>query len=101
MSLQKIQRFSSIKYLNWVKQQPCVVCGDVGRSDDQIVPHHVKGIGNFSGAGLKAGDHVAMPMHAICHAEWHTHPDYMAQWAWLARTASRALVEIAEGRLVL
>ena len=95
----KTPRFASPKYLNWIRELPCVVCGLHGHDNDQIVPHHIKGIGHHSGAGLKAGDHLAMPMHATCHAAWHQNPDYGAQMGWVMQTATKALVEIIEGRL--
>jgi len=98
----KTPRFSSPKYLAWVRELPyCVCCDEPGTDYDPIVPHHVKGVGHLSGGALKAGDQWVMPMKASHHARWHANPDYEAQWEWVARTAARAIVEIAEGRLDL
>ena len=100
-AIPKNPRFASPKYLNWVRELPCVVCGMHGHDNDQIVAHHAIGIGHMRGIGIKTPDSWAVPMHATCHAAWHQHPDYDAQRDWVMRTATRAIVEIAEGRLRL
>ena len=60
------------KYIKWIYTLPCCLCGA------EAEPHHIKGIGHFSGGGLKAPDWLAMPLcrehHAIMHADPH-------QWA--------------------
>ena len=103
MNLQKHPKWENEKYLKWVCTQLCVVCGGPGYEDNQIVPHHIKGIGHLSGIGLKAGDHWAMPMHVLCHNDWHnwttghgqldeeTRLD--CQMEWVARTLAKAVEE--------
>lgn len=96
VSLQKTPRFASPRYLIWIRDQPCANCLAPPPSD----PHHIKGIGKYSGVGLRASDSTAMPLCRTCHSRLHGGVIPMdKQWQWLAQTASRALVEIAEGRL--
>lgn len=96
MMFPKHQRFSSPVYIRWVKEQPCVNCDAPAPSD----PHHVKGVGNFSGGGMTAGDNFAMPLCRKCHTLLHNGViPLIEQWKWLAKTAARAIVEIIEGRL--
>jgi len=101
MNLQKSLRWESKKYRDWICTLDCVICGQPGWEDNQIVPHHIHGIGGFSGMGAKAGDNLTMPMHVRCHNYWHSHPDHEAQWAWLVKTQSQAILAIANGTLKL
>lgn len=92
----KNPRVSNPKYLRWVADQSCVNCGAPGPSD----AHHIKGVGHFSGAGLKAPDSMAMPLCRECHNMLHNgHIPLGEQYEWLAKTSTKALVEIMEGRL--
>ncbi len=98
MNLQKRSHWESENYIKWVCTQNCVVCGEPGHESNQIVPHHIKGIGHLSGAKLKAPDQWAMPMHAICHTQWHgdskINQDLLEQqWEWVARTLAKAVEE--------
>jgi len=98
MNLQKQPRWENKDYIKWVCTQDCVVCGEPGYRNNQIVPHHIKGIGHLSGAGLKAGDNWAMPMHKFCHDGWHgdchINQDILEnQWEWVARTLAKAVEE--------
>lgn len=108
MNLQKQTRWENKDYRDWVCTQDCVVCGEPGHSDNQIVPHHIKGIGHLSGAGLKAGDNWAMPMHVKCHnwfhavvlkygnGIWHVNGIDISvtdQPLWVARTLAKAVEE--------
>ncbi|TDX30777.1 uncharacterized protein DUF968 [Modicisalibacter xianhensis] len=71
---QKDTRFRSQDYLAFVRTLPCCVCG--GKAN---AAHHLKGIWNASGAGLKAPDSLAMPVcdgpgdtcHRRIHSEAH------------------------------
>lgn len=82
-------RWRSRAYLDWVKAQPCVVCGC--SADD---PHHAKGIGNLSGSALTAPDSMAMPVCREHHDEIHQDPTlWPEQWRWVALTLSKALDE--------
>lgn len=85
----KRSRWESRKYLDWVKAQPCCICD--APADD---PHHIKGIGHMSGAGLKAPDWATMPLcrnhHNAMHADWMLWPE---QWEHIARTMGRAIEE--------
>ena len=82
-------RWRSRKYLDWVKTLPCVMCG--APADD---PHHIKGVGGMSGAGLTAPDWAVMPVCRQHHDEIHATPElWPNQWEWIARTLGKALEE--------
>lgn len=82
-------RWRSRSYLSWVKSLPCVLCG--APSDDA---HHIKGVGNLSGAGLTSPDWAAMPACREHHDEIHRDPGlWVYQWEWVARTLGRAIEE--------
>ncbi|HAS36252.1 MAG TPA: hypothetical protein DCS15_07175 [Flavobacteriales bacterium] len=72
-------RYRNKKYLNWISQNEhtCVICGEQGWDDNQIIAHHcisIPGL-NLGGMGTKASDTFAIPMHVICHSDFHTHFD--------------------------
>lgn len=67
LSLHKHPRYIVIKdekYLNWIRQLPCIVCDKKGPSD----PNH---IWNTGGGGGKYQDHLALPFCRPCHTEYH------------------------------
>lgn len=83
----KRKAFRSRRYLDWVKAQDCVMCG--APADD---PHHIKGVGHMSGAGMTAPDSMAMPVCRPCHDEILRTPELWAQqWEWVAKTLDKAL----------
>lgn len=64
-------RWRSETYLAWVRSRPCCVCGAPADS-----AHHMIGMWQVGGMGLKAPDSLAMPVcdgpggcHARIHAE--------------------------------
>ncbi|OCG08883.1 hypothetical protein A9G13_02135 [Gilliamella sp. wkB178] len=61
----KMKRWESTKYLQWVKTQPCVCCGQ--QSDD---PHHIIGYGQGKMGG-KAHDIFTIPLCRKHHNELH------------------------------
>ncbi|MBI6513291.1 DUF968 domain-containing protein, partial [Proteus sp. PR00174] len=67
----KMQRWESHDWLQWVKTQPCCVCGQ--QADD---PHHIIGHG-MGGMGTKAHDLFTIPLCRIHHDELHRDPK---QW---------------------
>lgn len=73
MKFPKLQRWESVKYLQWVKSQPCCVCG--ATSDDA---HHLIGYGQ-SGMGTKAHDLFTIPLCRVHHSELHKDPK---QWEY-------------------
>ncbi len=101
MSLQKQTRWDSKKYRAWICTLPCVICGKDGWEDNQIIPHHIHGIGHLSGGGQKASDNWCMSMHVVCHTLWHLKPDHEAQWEQVARTQAKAILAVANGELAL
>ncbi len=70
MSLLKRKRWQSSKYLEFVRQQPCVCCGLVPAVDGANDAHHVIGRG-FGGMGTKAPDWAVLPLCRPCHTSLH------------------------------
>ncbi|EKT55481.1 DUF968 domain-containing protein [Providencia sneebia] len=68
MKKPKPQRWTNDKYLQWVKSQPCCVCGDV--ADDA---HHIIDYG-LSGMGTKPHDFFVIPLCRVDHSELHRDP---------------------------
>lgn len=80
----------SRKYLVWVKSQPCIECARPGPSD----AHHIRGVGYFGGMGMKAADHLAMPLCRVHHMDLHEGRIPLdRQWRWLVHTLDRAARE--------
>ncbi|HHN8388108.1 DUF968 domain-containing protein [Morganella morganii] len=78
MKIPKYQRWVCPTYLQWVKKQPCCVCGQ--QADD---PHHIIGHG-AGGMGTKAHDIFTIPLCRIHHNELHRDPA-----AWEAKHGSQ------------
>lgn len=55
----------STAYLEFIRAQPCVVCGRI-----PCQPHHVRTHGNH-GVGKKPGDHFCIPLCPTCHRNVH------------------------------
>lgn len=76
------------KHLSFVRQLPCIHCTAPAPSE----AHHIKGIGHFSGAAMKASDFATMPLCRDCHRMIHAEPDQnFMQYEWLARTLLKAI----------
>lgn len=75
--MQKAGRFRSPAYLAWVRTLPCCVCGKPA-----IAAHHLIGMWNLSGMGLKAADTFVMPVcdgpGDTCHRQIHS--DAALRW---------------------
>lgn len=85
----KINPFRSKKYLVWVKQLPCAICG--APADDA---HHIIGIGNMGGTGTKAPDNMSFPLCRWCHGVYHRDSSlWPKQWEYICRTIDLALSE--------
>jgi len=85
----KTKRWTSEKYLAWIRKQPCIICGIPGAE-----PHHLKGAGGMSGTGMKAPDWATMPLCHPCHRMMHEVPAvWPDQWEYIARTLGRAINE--------
>jgi hypothetical protein len=69
--LQKITRWESKKYREWVAKLPC---GNCKAEDDTIVAHHLAHIlaPHCGGTSLKASDYLTMPLCFVCHNKIHT-----------------------------
>ena len=90
--LKKVKRFHNRKYLDWVRTLPCCICGA------EAVPHHVKGVGHYSGAGMKADDLLSMPLCHRHHAEIHDDPGSFNQERAVIETI---LTAVRAGVLIL
>lgn len=60
----KHKRQADVKYLNWLKRLPCLLCG--GESE----PHHIPEVGH-GGKGIKTDDKRAIPLCHKHHMEFH------------------------------
>jgi hypothetical protein len=76
-------------YLNWVKSLDCCYCG--APADDA---HHIIGVGNFSGMGMKAPDYLSVPVCRGCHGNLHGNPElWPSQWENIVRTLHSAFLQ--------
>ena len=64
----KLKRWTSDKYLQWVKSQPCCVCNSIAND-----AHHIIGSG-LSGMGTKPHDFFVIPLCRVDHGELHRDP---------------------------
>lgn len=88
--MKKTKRVESLKYLSWIRQQPCCHCMESGPNH----AHHIIGVGGITGS--KLGDHFAVPLCAECHCELHDtfHETWLKpQVMWLHKTLARAISE--------
>ena len=84
MSYFKDNPVRSRKYLDWVKEQDCIICG--APSDD---PHHIIGMGE-GGTGTKACDLLTMPVCREHHNTIHHRPEFWElQWKYVAKTLQK------------
>ena len=85
----KQAKWRSKKYLDFVRTQPCAICG---RPSDHA--HHIIGIGGMGGMGTKAPDYMTMPLCVAHHTAMHN-SDYpwSDQWEHIARTLGKAIDE--------
>lgn len=91
MSNFKQKAFRSKKYLEFVRLLTCSVCA----TDQNIVAHHLIGIGGMGGMGTKAPDNMTMPLCPECHAMVHrSHLMWPDQWEYIAKTQARFIDEI-------
>ena len=63
----KPKAYRSKKYLEYIRQQPCVICGHV-----DVQAHHVRKMG-AGGTGIKNDDFFALPICKLHHREAHTY----------------------------
>lgn len=81
-------RWANESYLAFVRKLPCSCCGRTPAGD----AHHVIGVGNFSGVGLKAPDSLTMPLCRTCHERVHATPElWQKQWGWMYTTLCMAI----------
>ena len=79
-------RYENKKYLEWVRTQPCVICGHEAWDGNDMIAHHAISIAGLQigGIGTKASDALSMPMHVLCHRkfhdQFHLHKEDQAIW---------------------
>ena len=84
---QKQPRFESKRYRDFVTSLECFCCNKPGPSEC----HHIKGVGGYSGAGMKASDYLSMPLCSACHHKLHICKLPLdMQFVWIAETIDRA-----------
>ena len=66
MELSKHKNHRNLKYLNWLRKQPCVVSGDKAQC-----AHHIR-LGTNGGSSLKPSDYFCIPLLN----EYHTTGSY-------------------------
>lgn len=64
----KHKRWKSEKYLKFIREQPCIICGQ------RAEPHHVR-MNSNAGTGIKPDDTWSLPLCRLHHAELH-HPEF-------------------------
>ena len=95
MALFKKKTYRSKKYLAWIRGEDnvCEMCGATGWEDNPLVAHHAISIPGLQLGmmGGKASDTFCLPLHALCHVEFHSHFDKYKweQQIWLLRTLER------------
>ncbi len=78
------------KYLDWLRTQPCVICGVSATQYLAVDPAHIGTLGK----GIKSSDDEALPIKHDIHVAMHQHgemsviKDNMPDW--LLREALRA-----------
>jgi hypothetical protein len=60
--------YRDLKYLNFIRNKPCVICGR------KAVPHH-ESI-SHRGTGIKASDFETIPLCPECHRKRHNEGKY-------------------------
>jgi hypothetical protein len=64
----KPQTYRDKDYLQFIREQPCVICGTI-----PCQPHHLNQVGTRSGGmALKISDYRTIPLCFLHHAEYHT-----------------------------
>jgi len=91
-------RWRSAAYLGWVRAHPCCVCG----TTRGVIAHHLIGMWQVSGMGLKAADSFAMPVcdgpGDTCHRKIHTSKTLQAlQPVCIEHTIRQAIANGAYG----
>lgn len=89
MTFEKEKPWRNKKYLKWVSSQPCYLCG--APADEA---HHITGIGNLGGMGLKAPDQFTIPTCRGCHRKWHEDWTLLElQWEAICKTMASSIKE--------
>ena len=84
----KQKRWKSKRYIDWIKTQRCIVCFK------EAEPHHIIGVGNMSGMGMKAPDWAVMPLCHEHHMLMHEGSVMQeTQWQMIALTLGMAIDE--------
>lgn len=90
MTYFKQNRIENKRYLEWVREQPCAVCGVDG---DMVQAHHIIGF-TAKGMGMKNSDLFAVPLCGRHHHEIHVYPEmWKDQMRYLCSTLETAYVQ--------
>ena len=84
----KPKTYRNKKYLNWLKTQPCVYCGNYASPAMDVVPMHQGG-----GMALKGDDSDALP-GCVEHHRWE-HNGPATFWAMVKTLSGKSRDQIA------
>ncbi len=79
----KVKPYRNKKYLDYLKDKPCVWCEATGRND----AHHIGGLG--SGMGTKNSDLTCITLCRKCHTQLHSGVLTFDQSFYLAKTVQK------------
>ena len=85
-----------MKYLDWVRKQPCSINDTMSCMQNRIDAHHLIGHGT-KGMGLRSPDTLSMPLCRSHHDELHRHghqsweEKYGSQWKYVALSLAQYL----------
>jgi len=91
----KEKTWKSKDYRAYLQNLDCAMCGHEGWDSNQIIVHHaiaVPGL-NLGKMGGKASDSYGIPLHVLCHNEFHAHFEKYKeeQPLWLMKTMEQSL----------
>ena len=72
----KVKTVRNLKYLAWLRQQPCQICG-TGSYYNSIHAHH----STTGGMGIKGDDSLCVPLCTPCHQALHQKLSKKGPWS--------------------
>lgn len=64
----KLMPLRDRQYLDWLREQPCIISGRRGTADETVDPAHIGTLGK----GIKSPDNEALPLLHRYHALGHS-----------------------------
>ncbi len=72
----KVKQIRNLKYLAWLRNQPCQICG-VGSYYNSIHAHHTTG----GGVSMKGDDTMCVSLCSPCHRQLHDKMSKRGPWS--------------------